>query len=205
MFAEVRQAALHALAFLTRARHAMTDEAMRAYLRRLGQTLTDAEDPLIGAAWAQVVAALGYDDLGPEVARAISKGVVDPDFYDIKEFHADLRVARDDPAGLALFAREGVEPFGSRSRRCQNGSGVIHPTISGSIPAMTWTSIRSRHTKRSRSRLPRRRSSTRCATSAATIPVRAAAARNTRSAVWRREAARGVRSGPQDGELGRSI
>jgi uncharacterized protein len=112
-FAEVRQAALQALAYLTRARHAMTDEAMRAYLRQLGQTLTDAEDPLIGAAWAQAVAALGYDDLGPDVARAISKGVVDADFYDIKDFHADLRVARDDPAGLALFAREGVEPFGS--------------------------------------------------------------------------------------------
>jgi hypothetical protein len=108
-----RNAALMALGYLTRAGNAMSDEAMRAYLRRIGQTLTDAEDPLVGLAWAQVIAALGYDDLGPEVARAMSRGAIDADLYGIKEFHADLRAARDDPEGLAVFRHDGVEPLAS--------------------------------------------------------------------------------------------
>lgn len=108
----VRASALEALGYLTRAEKALSDDEMRAYLRGFVGKLSE-EDPVIGSTWALVVAALGCDDIAPEVARALSKGLVDAEYYGIKDFHADLRIARDDPEGLAIFKREGDEPFGS--------------------------------------------------------------------------------------------
>jgi hypothetical protein len=60
-----------------------------------------------------MIAALGYETLKADVARAMSKGFIEPDFYDIKQFHADLHLARADPDGLAGFEEAGVGPFES--------------------------------------------------------------------------------------------
>jgi hypothetical protein len=108
-----RVSAIYALGYVTRADQAIPEEATRAWLMSFGKELTDAEDPLLGAAWALTVAALGYDDFGPEVARALSRGAIDGDFYSIKEFHADLHDAHSDPQGPVVFLREGMKPFGT--------------------------------------------------------------------------------------------
>jgi hypothetical protein len=110
---ESRCAAIEALGCLTRVEPAIPEEATRAWFVNFGKMLTDADDPLLGGSWALVVAALGYDDLAPEIARAISRGAVNSEFYTIKNFHADLREARADPSGLAVFLREDIKPFGS--------------------------------------------------------------------------------------------
>jgi uncharacterized protein len=106
-----RGAAIQTLGYLTRASKAIDDDTMRAYMRTFGQNLTDGDDPTLGVAWATTVAALGYDDLGPDVARAISRGAVFAEAFNIKDFHEDLREARSDETGLAVFLREGVKPF----------------------------------------------------------------------------------------------
>ncbi len=111
----LRAAALQAMGYLTRTRaeDAMSDEEMRDFLRAFGQNLSDADDPALGGVWAMVVAELGYSDLAPDVARAISRNVVEPELCSMQDFHADLRLALDDPSGLAAFHADQVEPFGS--------------------------------------------------------------------------------------------
>ena len=108
-----RCAAIEALGYLTRVEQAIPEADARAWFASFGKVLTEADDPMVGGVWGVIVAALGYDDLGPEVARAASRGAVKPEFYTIKEFHADLRKTRADPKGLAVFAREDIKPFGS--------------------------------------------------------------------------------------------
>jgi len=108
-----RAAALHALGFLVRERAALPDEAMRAYLLERGAALTSADCETLGPAWAVVVGALGYDTLSSEVARAFSRGAVSNETTDIKHFYGDLKRAKADPDGLAVFRDEHIEPFGS--------------------------------------------------------------------------------------------
>jgi len=108
-----RVGALYALAYVVRTRAAMTDDEMRAYLRDFGARHVNREALDLAEAWAVMIAALGYETLKADVARAMSKGYVEPDFYDIKEFHADLQLARSGPHGLAVFEEAGLGPFGS--------------------------------------------------------------------------------------------
>jgi hypothetical protein len=107
-----RCAALLALGYLTRTQGALSGEAMRAWLKDLSATLSDLEFDF-SVNWAMTIAALGYSDLAPDVARAISKGLVDDQMYSIKNFHADLNEASTDQGALALFERESAKPFGS--------------------------------------------------------------------------------------------
>jgi hypothetical protein len=108
-----RVGALQALAFVVRTKAAMTDDEMRAYLRDFGAKHVDDEALDVAEAWAVMIAALGFETLKADVARAMSKGYIEPDFYDIKEFHADLQLARSTPEGLAVFQETGLGPFES--------------------------------------------------------------------------------------------
>jgi hypothetical protein len=91
----------------------MTDDEMRAYLRDFGVKHVDDKALDVAEAWAAMIAALGFETLKADVARAMSKGYIEPDFYSIKEFHADLQMARGAPDGLAVFADAGLGPFES--------------------------------------------------------------------------------------------
>jgi hypothetical protein len=108
-----RVGALSALAYVVRTRAAMTDDEMRAYLHEFGAKHVHGELIDLGEAWAVMIAALGYETLKADVARAMSKGYIEADFYDIKEFHADLQLARSSSEGLAVFEDAGLGPFES--------------------------------------------------------------------------------------------
>jgi hypothetical protein len=111
---EARVAALFALGYLVRSKSVMSDEAMRAYLSEQGARLSDADpNGLVGYGWVTTVGALGYDTMGAEVARALSRGVADPELADIKTFHEDLGLSRQTSDGLAAFRRASVKPFES--------------------------------------------------------------------------------------------
>jgi uncharacterized protein len=108
-----RVAALYALAYLVRTQSAMTNDEVRAYFRDFGAKWIREGSLDVAEAWAVMIAALGLETLKADVARAMSKGYIEPDFYHIKEFHADLQLARSTPEGLAVFEEAGLGPFES--------------------------------------------------------------------------------------------
>jgi hypothetical protein len=107
-----RGAALEALGYLVRARGVLDDEAMRAYLRRLRREMKPRGESAIWAIWAATAANLGYVDLRLDIAT-LNKDqfIVEPEFT-IADFDRQARLAREDAAGLAGFADDGVYPFG---------------------------------------------------------------------------------------------
>jgi hypothetical protein len=109
-----RVTALFALGYLVRSKGVMSDEAMRAYLSEQGARLSDNDpDGGLGYGWVTTVGALGYDTMGAEVARALSRRVADPELADIKTFHEDLGLSRQTPDGLEAFRRASVKAFES--------------------------------------------------------------------------------------------
>ena len=135
--AEARVAALFALGYLVRSRGVMSDEAMRGYLSQQGALIGgDDPDGLVGYAWVTTVGALGYDTMGAEVARALSRGVADPELADIKTFHEDLGLSRQTPDGLAAFRRASVKPFESTIETLGKW-GFAKDVERGAMPAST--------------------------------------------------------------------
>jgi hypothetical protein len=62
--------------------------------------------------WAATAANLGYDDMRSEVAGLHAKDWVDPAEFGLNHFDQQVKLARNDPAGLAGFEADGVTPFG---------------------------------------------------------------------------------------------
>ena len=108
-----RCAALNALAYLVRAKGALGDEDMRAYLARLGQEALPREPNTIWATWAFSIAQLGYEPMRADVARVFSKHWIDEIEAELQDFYAELQLARSEPDGLAAFKGAGIRPFGS--------------------------------------------------------------------------------------------
>jgi hypothetical protein len=106
-----RAAALEALGRLTRERAILSDEEMRAYLRRLRLEMKPRDASFLWETWAATAANLGYDDLRPEVAGLHAEGWVDRRQFSLKHFDAQSKLARQDPTGLAGFEVDGVIPF----------------------------------------------------------------------------------------------
>ncbi len=108
-----RSAALNALAYLVRAETVISDDEMRAYLRRLVQEMQPREPSEIWTAWAFTIARLGYEPMRAEVARVFSKRWIEETSAELLDFYAELQASRRDPDGLAGFRRPGLGPFGS--------------------------------------------------------------------------------------------
>ncbi len=106
-----RAAALEALGWLARERAILSDEDMRAYLRRLRLEMKPRDESFLWQTWAATVANLGYDDMRSEVASLHKEGWVDPVEFGLKDFDEQVKLARKDSTGLAGFDADGVRPF----------------------------------------------------------------------------------------------
>ena len=107
-----RGAALSALAYLVRAKHALTDDEMRAYLVKLANEMRPRDERYIWSSWAFAVAQLGYETLRAEVARVFAKGWIDKEEAELEDFYALLQLSHRDPDGLAAFHEADIRPFG---------------------------------------------------------------------------------------------
>jgi Protein of unknown function (DUF1186)/SEC-C motif len=106
-----RGSALSALGYLVRSRGAVSDEAMRALLRRLRGDALPRDIPSFWFSWAATAAALGYEDLKMEVAILTKDGLLDASDLDLEDFNHILDLARADPSGLAGFHDQSVLPL----------------------------------------------------------------------------------------------
>lgn len=107
----VRYEALLATAYLTRTGR-IAHEDMRPFLLHLYAKMRPQTECLVWVGWAAAVAALGYDDLSDRVERLFRRRFIGRHVMGIEDFRADLRNTLDDPASMAVFASEGVHPFG---------------------------------------------------------------------------------------------
>lgn len=106
-----RGAALEALGYLVRARGALSDEDMRAYLRRLRREMKPRGESFIWTMWAATAANLGYDDLRLELATLNKDEFIGEFEFSLADFDRQSRLARSDAAGLAGFEEDGARPF----------------------------------------------------------------------------------------------
>ena len=167
----LRGSALLALGYVARSKGALDDEAMRAVLRRLRRDARPREMPVFWLCWAAAAAALGYEDLKVEVAVLTKDRLLDAIDFGLEDFDRIVELARSDPAGLDGFHDQHVRPLDDAIEALKSwveGDGDLFESDEGGAfgDELRW----------------RRLTSTPSATSAATIHVPAAAARNTRSA-----------------------
>jgi hypothetical protein len=108
-----RGAALEALAYLVRAKQVLTDDEMRDYLQRLGETMQPRQQSWVWWAWTSAIAMLGYEALRADVARVFSRGWIERQIATLDNFHQDLQQARRDADGMAAFEAAQIRPFGS--------------------------------------------------------------------------------------------
>jgi hypothetical protein len=107
-----RAAALEALGRLTRERAILSNEEMRAYLGRLRREMKPRGESFLWQSWAATVANLGFDDMRSEVASLHAERWIDPNDFGLNDFDRQIKLARNDPAGLGGFEADGVAPFG---------------------------------------------------------------------------------------------
>ncbi len=106
-----RASALEALGYLARAKGVLSDDEMRAYLRRLRHEMKPRGDSYIWATWAATAANLGYDDLRLDVATLNKEEFIGEFEFSLADFDRQARLAHSDAAGLAGFEADGVRPF----------------------------------------------------------------------------------------------
>ena len=183
-----RAAAMEALAYLVRAKGVLGDEEMSAYLSRLAKEMQPRAENRVWQAWAFAVAQLGYEPLRGEVARVFSKRWIDPAEASLDEFYEDLQLARNDPLGMAAISAVGHRAVRILHRVAQTLVLWGRRRMGGRRGRCgVSTSTQTRLSPRTCRSGTERRTSIPFATSAATTRVRAAAARNTRSAASPRE------------------
>ncbi|WP_250265734.1 DUF1186 domain-containing protein [Rhodovastum atsumiense] len=85
-----RDAALEALAWLTATARIDRDET-DAFLRDLFTALPPEGSETVWVGWQQAIAALALEDLVPLVEQAFARGLIDPSFLELSDFHKDLR------------------------------------------------------------------------------------------------------------------
>ena len=106
-----RAAALEALGYLVRAKEAMSDADMRAYLRRLRREMKPRGDSFLWTTWAATAANLGYDDLRLDVATLNKDEWIAEFEFTLTDFDGQSRLAREDGMGLGGFEADGIRPF----------------------------------------------------------------------------------------------
>lgn len=107
----VRHGALMAMAYLTRTGHIAHND-MRPFMLHLYDEMQPQGDCFVWVAWAEAVAALGYEDLLDRVKRLFRRGFIGRHIMSIDDFRDDLQQTLDDPASMAVFASDHIHPFG---------------------------------------------------------------------------------------------
>jgi hypothetical protein len=106
-----RASALAALGYLVRAQVAMTDDDMRAYLRRIRRDMAPRRESVLWLTWASVVASLGYKDMRAEVAGLKREGFIPDGDFSGDDFDLRVGLARSDALGLAAFEYDCIAPL----------------------------------------------------------------------------------------------
>ncbi len=106
-----RASALHALGYLVRARGALGEEDMRAYLRMLRRDAQPRDELVFWTVWAATAAALGYEDLRVDVAILSKEGFIEDGCFTLEDFDCNVELARRDTDGLEGFRSGGVRPL----------------------------------------------------------------------------------------------
>ncbi len=106
-----RASALEALGYLARARNVLSDDEMRAYLKRLRREMKPRGECYVWTAWAATAANLGYDDLRLDVAILIKDRFIGEGEYSLADFDQQMKMAREDPTGLSGFQGDFVGPL----------------------------------------------------------------------------------------------
>ena len=106
-----RASALAALGYLVRAKDAMRDADMQAFLRRIRRETPPRRDSVLWMTWASTAASLGYENMRFEVAKLRNDGFIPGGDFTREEFDLRLDLARSDAAGLAAFRYDRVAPL----------------------------------------------------------------------------------------------
>lgn len=106
-----RASALAAIGYLVRARGAMNDDDMRAFLRRIRRDTGPRRDSILWLTWASTVACLGYADMRAEVAGLKRDGFFPDGDFDGADFELRIVLAQSDASGLAAFGRDRIAPL----------------------------------------------------------------------------------------------
>ena len=106
-----RASALGALGYLVRARGAMSDDDMRAFLRRIRRDTAPRGDSIVWLTWAMTIACLGYADMRAEVAGLRRDGYIPEGDFSGGDFDLRIRLAQSDASGLAAFERDRIAPL----------------------------------------------------------------------------------------------
>ena len=106
-----RASALAALGYLVRAKGAMSDDDMRAYLMRIRQEAGPRRESVFWMTWVTTVANLGYSDMRSEVEALIRSGFFPEGDFTREEFDLRVACARSDASGLAGFRSDLVAPL----------------------------------------------------------------------------------------------
>jgi hypothetical protein len=106
-----RASALAALGYLVRARGAMTDEAMRAFMRRIRRDMAPRRESVLWMIWASTAASLGFAGMRGEVASLRREGFIPDGDFSRADFDQRVALARSDASGLAGFLYDLVAPL----------------------------------------------------------------------------------------------
>jgi len=106
-----RAAALEALGYLVRTKNVLGDDEMRAYLRRLNAAMRTTGESWLWTIWAMTAANLGFADFRADVESLHADRLLDDYDFSLAEFDERVERVRQDPAGLAGFEADEVEPF----------------------------------------------------------------------------------------------
>jgi len=128
-----RASALAALGYLVRAEGAMSDEDMRAYLRRIRSEIAPRRESVLWMNWAATVASLGYADMRADVSELRRSGFVPDGDFSNNEFDLRVSLAQSDPSGLAGFAHDLIEPFEDATFALRRFAGVASASAGQSL------------------------------------------------------------------------
>ncbi len=139
-----RASALAALGYLVRARGAMTDEDMRAFLARLRQEAGPRRELVLWMTWATTVANLGYSDMRSEVEALNRDGLFPEGDFTREEFDQRVARAQSDPSGLIGFRSDLIAPLEDASAAILSLTGVVASHAGRNLRAIVGRRDRSR-------------------------------------------------------------
>lgn len=105
-----RGAAMDALAYIARSNR-VPDAESRAYWHHLRRKMRPRGENYVWSAWAMSAANLGYADLAGEVEDLIARGWISYRDIAIEDFLAEVKIAEQDPTGMAGFQHDRIGPF----------------------------------------------------------------------------------------------
>ena len=124
----VREAAMLAMAYLTRTGR-VTEDQMRERLLHWRDTLQPQAEDQVWMAWVTAVACLGYADLAGRAEDLFERGFVNMAWMEIEDFQEELKCTLDDPRRMAGFDNRDLRPFGSATEELADWSNILAASL----------------------------------------------------------------------------